>query len=520
MSANADAIIQRNMWTSFLPVVICSGCAALLAATLPLTDLPWLAFPALAGLFWSWRSRTWREALLYGFLAGLIFFSLAFSWFGETAGALLGRFGFITVLGPALLSAPFFALAALLTNRAERFAAPPFVPAATAAAFALSEALRSMGPLGNPFAQIAYPQVGTPFGSLAAWCGATGVTALVAFTSASLTEYFLAPKTSRLFLGSITGVALLLLAGGFASPARQRSAPDLPVAIVQGDIRQDLKWTKPAFDLAVARYTALTNGIAETPSANPPKIILWPETVIPIDLSTDPALQQDFARLAARARAVIIVGTLERRDTVPYNTLWYFSPDGTQRVYRKRRLVPFAEWLPAEALLSRMPFANFVSRFGAGKEDAVIPAAGVKTAPLICWESGFADLLHPQLVDGAALIIIATDDAWFGSTAGPYQHAQIAQMRAIESGTWVIRAAATGVSGIIAPDGRYTERSVLNQIQVVRGSVGRRVPTLFAALGPLPIDGVLALIYIASLLSGLIWRRARGASVDESHGWA
>jgi apolipoprotein N-acyltransferase len=520
MSANAEAIVQRNMWISLLPVIICSGCAALLAATLPLTDLPWLAFPALAGLFWSWRSRTWREALLYGFLAGLIYFSLAFSWFGETAGALLGRFGFVTVLGPALLSAPFFALTALLANRAERFAAPPFVPAATAAAFALAEALRSMGPLGNPFAQIAYPQVTTPFGTLAAWIGATGVTALVAFTSASLTEYFIAPKASRLFLGSISGVLLLLLAGGLAFAARPLAAPDLPIAIVQGDIRQDLKWSRPAFDLAVARYTSLTNGIAETPSADPPKIILWPETVIPTDLAADAALQQEFARLAARARAVIIVGALERHDSAPYNTLWYFSPDGTQRVYRKRRLVPFAEWLPAEVLLSRMPFASFISRFGAGKEDAVIPAAGVKTAPLICWESGFADLLHPQLVGGAALIVIATDDAWFGRTAGPDQHAQIAQMRAIESGAWVIRAAATGVSGIIAPDGRFTERSVLDQIQVVRGSVGRRVPTLFATLGPLPIDGALAFIYIASILSGVIWRRARRGSVAEAHGWA
>ena len=114
MTASAGAITRRNIWISFLPVGICSGSAALLATTLPKTDLPWLALPALAGLFLSWRNRSWQASIGLGFLAGIIYFSLAFSWFGETAGALLGPYGFITVLGPAVLSAPFFALARIL----------------------------------------------------------------------------------------------------------------------------------------------------------------------------------------------------------------------------------------------------------------------------------------------------------------------------------------------------------------------------------------------------------------------
>lgn len=479
----------------------------LLAATLPKTDLPWLAPPALAGLFFSWRNRSWQQVTGLGFFAGFVYFALAFSWFGETAGALLGPFGFITVVGPALLSAPYFALAALAANRAERFAAPSYVALASALGFGFFEALRAMGPLGNPFAQIAYPQVATPFGDLAAWLGAAGVTTAIAFVGATIADYFLTPKNLRRFIISISTVSVIVIAAWIFFPARSYPAPDFPVAIVQGNIRQDLKWTQGAFNLSVSRYLGLTNTLADTPNPRPAKLIVWPETVIPTDLNADASLQDQFAHLAARTHATIVVGSLERVAGVPYNTLWYFSPDGTQRVYRKRRLVPFAEWLPAEALLSHLPISDAISRFGTGHDAAVINVAGRLTAPLICWESGFADLLHAQLRRGADLTIISTDDAWFGLSAGPYQHAQIAQMRAMESGTWVIRAAATGVSGIIAPDGEFTQRSVMNQTQVVQGFVGSRIFTVFAFIGPLPITIALFVFYIASLLTGVLWRR-------------
>ncbi len=234
---------------------------------------------------------------------------------------------------------------------------------------------------------------------------------------------------------------------------------------------------------------------------------MWPETVIPTNLNLDNSLQLKFAHLAERTRATIVVGSLERIGNVPYNTLWYFSPDSTQRVYRKRKLVPFAEWLPGEAVLSRLPVASLISRFGVGKEAAVIDVDGHKSAPLICWESGFADIFHDQLAHGAQFGIVATDDAWFGVSAGPYQHAQIAQMRALESGTWIVRAAATGVSGIIAPNGRFTARSVMNEQQLVQGMIGPRIPTFFALIGPSLVSLINITGYALLLLTGIIWRR-------------
>ncbi len=92
-----------------------------------------------------------------------------------------------------------------------------------------------------------------------------------------------------------------------------------------------------------------------------------------------------------------------------------------------------------------------------------IPTRALTIAPLICWESAFADLAYAQLRNNAQLLVVSTDDAWFGRRRDPYMHAQIAQLRAIESGAYVVRAAATGISGIIAPNGTWLARSALDR---------------------------------------------------------
>jgi apolipoprotein N-acyltransferase len=98
---------------------------------------------------------------------------------------------------------------------------------------------------------------------------------------------------------------------------------------------------------------------------------------------------------------------------------------------------------------------------------------------------------------GATALVMATDDAWFGTTAGPYMHAQIAQLRALETGRWIVRAASTGVSGIIAPDGRYTHASALGTATVVTGEIGSPVATPYVAIGGGAFALGFAAIYLA-----------------------
>jgi apolipoprotein N-acyltransferase len=139
----------------------------------------------------------------------------------------------------------------------------------------------------------------------------------------------------------------------------------------------------------------------------------------------------------------------------------------------------------------------------------------MRFAPLICWESAFADLVHAQIQNGAQFLVIPTDDAWFGPSSGTYQHAQIAQMRAIESGEWVIQAASTGISGIVAPDGTWVEHTGLDREAIVAGTIGLPPGSLFARIGPDPVMYALVGVYVVIVLGGvaLTPRRARGRSI-------
>jgi apolipoprotein N-acyltransferase len=105
-------------------------------------------------------------------------------------------------------------------------------------------------------------------------------------------------------------------------------------------------------------------------------------------------------------------------------------------------------------------------------------------------------------------LVIPTDDAWFGESSGTFQHAQIAQMRAIETGEWVLQAASTGISGIISPRGEWTQATQLDKQALVVGNIGMPPGSLFARIGPNPVMYALAALYVFSLAIGAVRRRA------------
>lgn len=511
--------IERNIFTSTRTVayVVAVASAVALTAAFPKLDLAWIAPLAMAGLFWSWFSTPARTAFGTGFLSGTVFFIIMFSWFGVTAARLVGPYGFLTVLGPALGDALAFAFAAAAASLA--YARAPGLAGciAGAAAFALTEWLRSVGMLGVPFAQIGYSQVSSPFAALAAYGGSLFVTFAVAAIGAFLASAILRRETNVHSTIGIGAVALITIVANLAWPARHAAPPSIPVAAIQGNIKQSVKWDPESFTLSVQRYIAMT----QTLSASHPKFVLWPETVITGALGDDdvlPAsnvaavrgLRDRFGALARQLNATLAVGSLELSPDGLHNALYFFTPSGMlDEIYRKRQLVPYAEWVPAgKQLLAWFPYLDELGRQVPGREPDVVTVGTLQVAPLICWESAFADVVHDQVARGATLLAIATDDGWFGESAGPYQHAQIAQMRAIENGDWVLRAAATGISGIIAPDGRFTQRTNLDEQAIVSGVVGPPAPTLFARIGPWPVAYALAATYLILLLLGRRWLSA------------
>jgi apolipoprotein N-acyltransferase len=230
-------------------------------------------------------------------------------------------------------------------------------------------------------------------------------------------------------------------------------------------------------------------------------------------LSTNARLRAQFSDLAKSMQTTLVVGSLDRHYTSgglkEYNALFTYGPDGRLiNVYDKRQLVPFVENLPLPAIFGRLPDAQLIGRFSAGTDNTVLPAGGMRFAPLICWESAFPDLIHAQIQNGAQFLVIPTDDAWFGKSSGTFQHAQIAQMRAIESGEWVMQSASTGISGIISPSGAWTEATQLDKEAVVVGNVGVPPGSMFARIGPNTVMFALVALYVVIVLVGAARRRA------------
>jgi apolipoprotein N-acyltransferase len=485
-----------SLWWRDAGIAACAAVA--LALAFPKIGAAWLVPFGTAALFWTWQGASWKRAAWLGWFAGMVFFAIGFSWIGHTVGSYIGVFGPFLMLGPALVEAPFFALAGALATVAYARMRPELAPLAAAAAFALCEWLRSIGTLGVPFDQLGYTQADWPLRAIAAYGGTYGITFVLCAIGAYAADAVRRRTWKPLSVAAIAIVAVTLAAWAWW-PARHIPAPTIPVAAIQGNIAQSLKWNARGEVLAEQRYEAMTRQAAA--AADRPQLIVWPETVIATTLNLDPWLVGQFRDLAVESHATIVAGSQSLRNKRLYNSLYIFQPNGSLAVYDKRRLVPFAESFPGRAFLSWLPYAGeLIGRFGTGTVDGVYPTAALKIAPLICWESAFADLAYRQIRNGAQLLVISTDDAWFGTTSGPYMHAQIAQLRAIESGAYVVRAAATGISGIVAPDGRWQQRSRMERRTIVAGKVGPRLPTVFSRIGPTSVAIALALVYAVLLL--------------------
>jgi len=502
------------------------GIAALgaiaLALAFPKANLAWLAPLGAAALFWLWYTSSWKRAFWLGWFAGFIFFVISLSWVGHTVGSYLGALAPAVVVLPAILEGFFVGLAGIAASLAFQNASRWVAPFAAAAAFPIFEWIRSVGWIGSPFAQLGYSQADTPLALFAAYIGTYGVTFVVCIIGAYLADAVVG-KTPRRFVAALGAIAFAWAICWWAWPARQTSSGTfMRVAVIQGNITQSLKWVPGSVPIAIARYVKMTQQAA----AFHPELIVWPETVIPEPLNEDPHAEQRFAKLAQHVHATLIVGAQEIRDGGIYNALYIFGPNGAlENIYEKRQLVPFAESLPAKRYLNWIPYiSELAGTFASGTVDGVYSAGSLSFAPLICWESAFADLTHAQIRNGAQLLVISTDDAWFGETAGPPMHAQIAQLRAIENGTWVIRAAATGISGIIAPDGGYTAHSPLDKPATLYGFVSFPPGSIFANIGPTPIIISFAILYLAILMLGTRrFRRllsvAERRTDERSHGW-
>lgn len=440
-----------------------------------------------------------RGAAVFGWLMGLGYFAFTLRWIVEPFFVDVARHGWIAPFAIGLMAgglALFWALAfwaaRWLAGRGALVAV--WLPVTLTAA----ELLRGHVFTGFPWGLVSYTLVG---GAADVWFALVGPhgTGLLLLGVAGGVAY--AVQGRRMLVWA--GLAGLVVAT-FGANALSRSAPlaetGSTVRLIQPNAPQHLKWNPAWMPVFFDR------AIAQTGAGDPADVVIWPETSVPALLNNADGWLQQMA-LAAKG-APVVAGIMRRRGEDYFNSLIVIDgPGAVSDVYDKTHLVPFGEYMPLAWLLEPIGITRLVQQGGgfvAGQGNGLIDIAGLGLARvLICYEGIFPEDIQRGAARADVLLII-TNDAWFGTGAGPRQHLVQAQARAIEQGLPVVRAANTGISAVIDPHGRITAQLGLNQAgHLDAGVPAPLLPTLYARMGDWP----LAVLLVLATLAGSIMRR-------------
>ena len=512
MSATAAAARPVAGWmaqpTWRRSVLAAAGIAGALAC--PTTDWWPLGWVWLAPVLLVALASAPRTALLDGWLAGTAGFLVLLSWLDHTFrnySAIPWPLGWLPVGLLATYCGLYTGLVAWAVARVRAAAGEGAALALSPVFWVAGEWLRGHLFGGFPWGLLGYSQHGVlPVIQVAELAGVYGVSFVIVAANAALAAAAVLPW--RRALPGLTAAAALVCAcmafglGALRALGADAGAPRLPIAMIQPNVEQSLKWDPAHRAEILDRYERLTREAAlERPAA-----ILWPETAAPILLRADPPLLARLVALSAELDTPLLVGSVDRQDAPRpafLNSAFLLTGRGITDKYDKIHLVPFGEYVPLSALIGFVrSWAEFISDFAGGERVTVFPLGRASFGTVICYEVIFPELVRQFAAGGAAFMVNITNDAWFGETSGPWQHLATVPLRAVENRVAIARAANTGISAFVEPSGRVSARLPIGATGVLVRPVALRqgAPTLYTRYGDwLPWCCVVAAIAIVGM---------------------
>lgn len=450
--------------------------AALTGATLVLPTigfLEWISMiPILIGAYriCSDDSVRLHAAYFYGALTVFVYYFVLYHWFidlypldfvglGNRASAVVVALGWI---GLSLLQAVVGGLIFLAFRWLHRLRFfnrfPLCKPFVFAALWLIFEWSSTLSWTGVPWGRLCLGQIQyLPMLQSAALLGSYFVSFLILAVN-GLLAYTVLYQTKQILCVGLSGALVLgnLSYGLIARAIPAKEVATVSVAVIQPNISSNEKWT----GMSMLRTKKICKELTQRAAADGAELVIWSETVLPYDLNIRSDLQDFVSELAVECGITIMVGSFYAQKKDEYNALYMVEPNGVIRdeVYAKQHLVPFGEYVPMEKLIEIIvpPLAELSDLSGsleAGEDSALFSTAYGEIGSLICFDSIYEMLTLKSVRDGADLIVVSTNDSWFYDSAAVYQHQAQSQLRAIESGRYVVRSANTGISSVITPDG-------------------------------------------------------------------
>ncbi|MCW8331803.1 apolipoprotein N-acyltransferase [Photobacterium sp. SDRW27] len=460
------------------------------------------------------QNQTIKRSGLIGFLWGLGLFGTGISWVHVSIDTFGGMPKVASMFLMGLLIsylALFPAAFGALFNRFNR--GRPFhqLLLSGPVIWLLLDWFRGWFLTGFPWLWMGYSQVDSPFAAIAPILGVEGITLALMLCSGAFVAAW-CDRNWKPLLIPVLIIGLSGLAGSiqWVTPAPEKS---VEVALIQGNVPQELKWLPSQRWPTLMKYTDLTR---ENWDAD---LIVWPEAAIPALETQVPTFLQNLDSAARNNNSTVITGVLDQKEdgqyfnnilTLGMNTDGPYNYESAHR-YSKHQLLPFGEFVPFGDLLRPIaPFFNLpMSSFSRG--DFVQPnleANGYSLAPALCYEIAFSEQVRQNVNIDTELLLTLSNDAWFGTSIGPFQHMEIAQMRSLELGKPLLRATNNGVTGVVDHTGKITDQIPQFETAVLRATV---VPTEgltpYTSLGSWPLY-----FYIlwSLTLSFILFRRQAG----------
>lgn len=413
--------------------------------------------------------RSWRDYLLswYGF--GFAYFISCLYWIAklERESIAIPALRLPAMLVLCCYLSFFFLLCGFTARRMTLLGIPSFV--SIPISWSALEYLRSLGTLGFPWVSLGYSQTSYPLiVQIASVIGTYGLSGWLVLLNCLVAEILGTRKLAYLWFGLL--VFSIPIGFGFIKMRESEKQGSLSVALVQPNIPGTVKWEKDFQESTMTLLFDMSHASAGV------DLVVWPETSVPFYVKYNQFWFGEIKNLAKSIDANLLVGYPDYKSDGSYrfyNSAMLITRDGeVVAEYSKIHLVPFGEMIPFEdkiELLRRIELGQ--GNFSPGDSFTVFSADGAHFSVLICFESIFPDLVREFVKRGARFLVNITNDEWFGRSPAPYQHAQMAIMRAVEFRVGIARCANTGISMIIDPYGRITSAGNLFEKEIVKGEV-------------------------------------------------
>jgi apolipoprotein N-acyltransferase len=485
--------VNRTLTTDAVFLAVLSG--LLLFLSFPKYGSGWLAWIAFIPLLFALKkSKTVAQGLLLGFITGVVSYIGIIYWIAFVIvnyGYLPLHVGIILMLLLACYLGVYISLfAGCIVYFRERN--PLYLTAPVL--WVCFEHVKSLLLTGFPWENLGYSQyLNTYFIQIADVAGVFGLSFLIVLTNVAIFE-IINKRSRREYI--LTAVVCFLLAGVYVygicrldqvNKAIQNS-PGMEVSLIQGNIDQSIKWSENYQRETMNIYERLS--LKNTPAKG--SLIVWPETAAPFNFQDKNKLRDQIINLSLKTGSWMVFGSVsssrEKDNTDYFNSAYLLSPSGEMKgKYDKVHLVPYGEYVP---LRDVFPFIKKLTAgmgdFGTGIGYYPLSMGDKKIGILICYEAILPFAARMYKKRSAELLVNITNDAWFGTTSAPFQHISMAIFRAVETRLYLVRAANTGISGIIDPGGRIIARTNIFQEDALKGYVKFvKMPTFYARYGDL-----------------------------------